>query len=90
MSLVVCAVSVLLLPSHLGLEQVITPVVKDNGMQVAVAAESIVTEETHDFYMDYQVHIWPKIQPRFHLHNIDIRFTNQKITSSHCSPRAWH
>jgi hypothetical protein len=30
----------------------ITPIVKDNEMKVAViAAESIITEETHDFYI---------------------------------------
>jgi hypothetical protein len=47
----------------------IAPVVKDNEMKVAVAAESIVTEETHEFYI-WILQSMADIEPRFELANI--------------------
>ena len=57
----------------------LAPVVKDNEMKVAVAAESIVTEETHEFYI-WIIRLMVEIEPRFLLSNIKIIFANQKIT----------
>ena len=59
----------------------IAPVVKDNEMKVAVAAESIVTEETHWFYI-WIIKSMAKIEPWFILSDIDIIFADQKITST--------
>ena len=59
----------------------IAPVVKDNEMKVAVAAESIVTEETHWFYI-WIIKSMAKIEPQFILSDIDIIFADQKITST--------
>jgi hypothetical protein len=57
----------------------IAPVVKDNEMKVAVAAESIVTEETHEFYI-WILQSMTSIEPRFQLSNIRLVFADQKIT----------
>jgi hypothetical protein len=57
----------------------IAPVVKDNEMKVAVAAESIVTEETHGFYI-WILQSMAAIEPRFKLSDIRIVFADQKIT----------
>ena len=57
----------------------IAPVVKDNEMKVAVAAESIVTEETHGFYI-WILQSMAAIEPRFQLSKIRIIFADQKIT----------
>jgi hypothetical protein len=57
----------------------IAPVVKDNEMKVAVAAESIVTEETHEFYV-WILHSMTSIQPRFKLLDVHLIFANQEIT----------
>ena len=59
----------------------IAPVVKDNKMKVAVIAESIVTEETHEFYI-WIIRCIVDIEPRFHLNNINIIFADQKLTPS--------
>ena len=57
----------------------IAPVVKDNEMKVAVAAESIVTEETHEYYV-WILQCMVEIEPRFQLCNVRIIFADQKIT----------
>ncbi len=57
----------------------IAPVVKDNEMKVAVAAESIVTEETHEFYI-WILQSMTSIEPRFQLSDIRLVFADQKIT----------
>ncbi len=57
----------------------IAPVVKDNEMKVAVAAESIVTEETHEFYI-WILQSMTSIEPRFQLSDIWLVFADQKIT----------
>jgi hypothetical protein len=57
----------------------IAPVVKDNEMKVALAAESIVTEETHEFCL-WILRSMVEIEPRFELSNIQIIFADQKIT----------
>ena len=44
----------------------IAPVVKDNEMKVAVASESIVTKETHEFYI-WSLQSMTSIEPRFQL-----------------------
>ena len=59
----------------------IAPVVKDNEMKVAVAAESIVTEETHEFYI-WILQSMAEIEPRFELANIRIVFADQKLTDT--------
>jgi hypothetical protein len=48
-------------------------------MKVALAAESIVTEETHEFYL-WILRSMVEIEPRFKLSNIQIIFADQKIT----------
>jgi hypothetical protein len=57
----------------------IAPVVKDNEMKVAVAAESIVTEETHEYYI-WILQCMVEIEPRFQLCNVRLIFADQKIT----------
>ena len=57
----------------------IAPVVKDNEMKVAVAAESIVTEETHEYYI-WILQCMVQIEPRFQLCDVRIIFADQKIT----------
>ena len=57
----------------------IAPCVKDNEMKVAVAAESIVTEENHEYYV-WILQCMVDIEPRFQLSNIRIIFADQKIT----------
>ena len=59
----------------------IAPVVKDNEMKVAVAAESIVTEETHEFYI-WIIQSMASIEPHFLLSNIRIMFADQKLTTT--------
>jgi hypothetical protein len=59
----------------------IAPVVKDNEMKVAVAAESIVTEETHGFYI-WILQSMTFIEPRFLLSDIRLIFADQKITGT--------
>jgi hypothetical protein len=53
--------------------------VKDNEMKVAVAAESIVTEENHEYYV-WILRCMVEIEPQFQLCNVRIIFANQKIT----------
>ena len=48
-------------------------------MKVAVAAESIVTEETHGFYI-WLICSMVEIERHFLLSNIKIIFADQKIT----------
>ena len=48
-------------------------------MKVAVAAESFVTEETHEFYI-WIIQSMASIEPRFELSNIRIIFADQKLT----------
>ena len=48
-------------------------------MKVAVAAESIVTEETHEYYV-WILQCMVEIEPRFQLCNVRIIFADQKIT----------
>jgi hypothetical protein len=57
----------------------IAPCVKDNEMKVAVAAESIVTEENHEYYV-WILMCMVDIEPRFQLSDIRIIFADQKIT----------
>ena len=47
----------------------IAPCVKDNKMKVAVAAESIVTEENHEYYV-WILMCMANIEPRFELSNV--------------------
>jgi hypothetical protein len=53
--------------------------VKDNEMKVAVAAESIVREENHEYYV-WILQCMAKIEPCFELSNVWIIFADQKIT----------
>jgi hypothetical protein len=57
----------------------ISPVVKDNKMKVAVISISIVTEETHEFYI-WILQCMVAIEPCFELANIWIIFADQKLT----------
>jgi hypothetical protein len=50
-------------------------------MKVAVAAESIVTEETHEFYV-WILKSMAEIEPRFQLANTRIVFADQKLTDA--------
>jgi hypothetical protein len=59
----------------------IAPVVKDNEMKVALAAESIVIEENHGFYI-WIIKSMAEIEPRFILSDIAIIFADQKITTT--------
>jgi hypothetical protein len=59
----------------------IAPVVKDNEMKAALAAGSIVTEETHGFYI-WIIKSMAKIEPQFILSDIAIIFGDQKITDT--------
>jgi hypothetical protein len=59
----------------------IAPVVKDNEMKVALAAESIVTEETHEFYI-WILKSMVEIEPRFELANVRLVFADQKLTDT--------
>jgi hypothetical protein len=52
---------------------------KDNEKKVAVVADSIVTEETHEFYI-WILQSMTSIEPRFKLSDICLIFANQKIT----------
>ncbi len=57
----------------------IAPVMKDNEMKVAVAAESIVMEETHKFYI-WIIQSMVDSKPCVLLSNIKIIFADQQIT----------
>jgi hypothetical protein len=57
----------------------IAPVVKDNTMKVTVAAESIITKETHKFYI-WILQSMTSIEPHFQLSDIQLIFADQKIT----------
>jgi hypothetical protein len=59
----------------------IAPVVKDNKMKVAVAAKSIVNEETNEFYI-WILKSMAEIEPRFQLANTRIVFADQKLTDT--------
>ena len=50
-------------------------------MKVAVAAKSIVTKETHEFYI-WILQLMAEIEPRFELTNIRIVFADQKLTDT--------
>jgi hypothetical protein len=50
-------------------------------MKVAVAAESIVTEETHEFCV-WILKSMAEIEPRFQLANMRIVFADQKLTDA--------
>jgi hypothetical protein len=56
-----------------------SPVMKDNDMKITVTAESIVTEETHEFYV-WILQSMTSIEPCFTLLDIYLIFAEQKIT----------
>jgi hypothetical protein len=57
----------------------IAPCVKDNEMKGSVAAESIVKEENHKYYV-WILRCMVEIEPWFQLCNVGIIFADQKIT----------
>jgi hypothetical protein len=57
----------------------IAPVVRDNEMKVAVAAEFIVTEETHEFYI-WILQSMTSIERHSKLLDVCLIFADQKIT----------
>jgi hypothetical protein len=59
----------------------IAPVAKDDEMKVAVAAESIVTKETHEFCV-WILKSMAEIEPRFQLANMRVVFADQKLTDT--------
>jgi hypothetical protein len=57
----------------------IAPVVNDNEIKAAVPAESIVTKETHEFYI-WILQSMTSIEPCLKLSDISLIFADQKIT----------
>jgi hypothetical protein len=67
----------------------IAPCVKDNEMKVAVTAESIVTEENHEYYV-WIIRCMVEIEPWFQLCNVHI-ILRRPEDYPNCSsrPRNW-
>jgi hypothetical protein len=56
----------------------VAPCVKHNEMKVAVAAESIVIEENHEYYV-WILHCMVEIEPGFQLCNVHIIFLIRRL-----------